>query len=262
MVSTATMAPVIQDGLAPITYTALKISSAIPTCKSVGREYEGAITNNSAGQQTSARVGCVQSGSAVCTKIALVTTLANRESVRSTRVTVMRDTTTTANTDMLASTVEKCTKKECSNNYDCKIGNHCAKGFCKPIKDFCRSDGDCAEDQCCAGNGDRGGVCRDLRKPGSWCPLQSKQFSGKDQPCQSCPHAEKNEAHRCGLERSGHDHGGRRGEAITLVTRTAIDSALLHFYSKVLVPNILIANSLLYSGALGLYNEEKFELSV
>lgn len=105
MVSTATMAPVIQDGLAPITYTALKISSAIPTCKSVGRAYEGALTNNSAGQQTSARVGCVQSGSAVCTKIALVTTLANRESVRSTRVTVMRDTTTTANTDMLASTV-------------------------------------------------------------------------------------------------------------------------------------------------------------
>ena len=70
--------------------------------------------------------------------------------------------------------VEKCTKKECSSNYDCKIGNHCAKGFCKPIKDFCRSDGDCDEDQCCAktGNGDRGGVCRALRKPGSWCPLQ------------------------------------------------------------------------------------------
>ena len=105
MVSTATMAPVIQDGPAPITYTALKISSAIPTCKSVGRGYEGALTNNSAGQETSARVGCVQSGSAVCTKTALGTTLANRESVRSTRVTVMRDTTTTANTDMLASTV-------------------------------------------------------------------------------------------------------------------------------------------------------------
>lgn len=105
MVSTATMAPVIQDGLAPITYTALKISSAIPTCKSVGRGYEGALTNNSAGQEASARLGCVQSKSAVCTKTALVTTLANRESVRSTRVTVMRDTTTIANTDMLASTV-------------------------------------------------------------------------------------------------------------------------------------------------------------
>lgn len=105
MVSTATMVPVIQDGLAPITYTALKISCAIPTCKSVGREYEGAITNNSAEQETSARVGCVQSGSAVCTKTVLVTTLANRESVRSTRVTVMRNTTTTANTDMPASTV-------------------------------------------------------------------------------------------------------------------------------------------------------------
>ena len=49
MVSTATMAHVIQDGLAPITYTALKINSAIPTCKSVGRGYEGALTNNSAG---------------------------------------------------------------------------------------------------------------------------------------------------------------------------------------------------------------------
>ena len=105
MVSTATMAPVIQDGLAPITYTALKINSAIPTCKSVGRGYEGALTNNSAGQEASARLGCVQSESAVCTKTALVTTLANRESVRSTRVTVMRDTTTIANTDMLASTV-------------------------------------------------------------------------------------------------------------------------------------------------------------
>lgn len=105
MVSTATMAPVIQDGPAPITYTALKISSAIPTCKSVGRGYEGALTNNSAGQEASARLGCVQSESAVCTKTALVTTLANRESVRSTRVTVMKDTTTTANTDMLASTV-------------------------------------------------------------------------------------------------------------------------------------------------------------
>ena len=41
-----------------------------------------------------------------------------------------------------------------------------------------------------------------------------------------------------------------------------MDIALLHFYSKVLVPNILTANFLLYSGALGLYNEEKFELSV
>lgn len=105
MVSTATMAPVIQDGLAPITYTALKINSAIPTCKSVVRGYEGALTNNSAGREASARLGCVQSESAVCTKTALVTTLANRESVRSTRVTVMRDTTTIANTDMLASTV-------------------------------------------------------------------------------------------------------------------------------------------------------------
>lgn len=105
MVSTATMAPVIQDGLAPITHTALKINSAIPTCKSVGRGYEGALTNNSVGQEASARLGCIQSESAVCTKTALVTTLANRESVRSTRVTVMKDTTTTANTDMLASTV-------------------------------------------------------------------------------------------------------------------------------------------------------------
>ena len=83
-----------------------------------------------------------------------------------------------------------------------------------------------------------------------------------DQPCQSCSHAEKNEAHRCGLERSGDDHADRRGEAITFIIRTAMDIALLHFYSKVVVPNILTANFLLYSGALGLYNQEKFELSV
>jgi len=54
--------------------------------------------------------------------------------------------------------------------------HHCNKGFCKPQPNFCMKDGDCAKSQCCAleGKGDRAGECQNLRKPGSWCPLQVK----------------------------------------------------------------------------------------
>lgn len=63
---------------------------------------------------------------------------------------------------------------ECGSDFGCKIGDHCVGGFCKPQKDFCKTDGDCSKDQCCVikGNGERGGVCKSLRKPGDWCPLK------------------------------------------------------------------------------------------
>ena len=68
--------------------------------------------------------------------------------------------------------VDQCKKMECLGQNDCKIGDHCDGGFCKPQPGFCMKDGDCAKQQCCAGKGKRGGVCKDLRKPGAWCPLQ------------------------------------------------------------------------------------------
>ena len=70
--------------------------------------------------------------------------------------------------------VGKCVKMECGSDFGCKIGDHCVGGFCKPQKDFCKTDGDCSKDQCCVikGNGERGGVCKSLRKPGNWCPLK------------------------------------------------------------------------------------------
>ncbi|XP_073229748.1 uncharacterized protein [Porites lutea] len=75
----------------------------------------------------------------------------------------------------------KCVKMECGSDFGCKIGDHCVGGFCKPQKDFCKTDGDCSKDQCCVikGNGERGGVCKSLRKPGDWCPLK--------QNLQACP---------------------------------------------------------------------------
>lgn len=61
--------------------------------------------------------------------------------------------------------VERCKKRQCNSKYDCKLGDHCVGGFCKPQPGFCSSDGDCDKNQCCAKGNDQHGVCKSLVKP-------------------------------------------------------------------------------------------------
>lgn len=70
--------------------------------------------------------------------------------------------------------VDRCKKRQCNSKYDCKLGDHCVGGFCKPQPGFCSSDGDCDKNQCCAKGNDQHGVCKSLVKPGRgfWCPLK------------------------------------------------------------------------------------------
>lgn len=81
------------------------------------------------------------------------------------------------NVSYLFIVIEKCVKRECNYNYDCKLGDKCDGGFCKPIPGFCLNDNDCDKDQCCAKAGDnKSGLCKNMTKPGEdWCPLKVRK---------------------------------------------------------------------------------------
>ncbi|KAL9960542.1 hypothetical protein ACROYT_G034015 [Oculina patagonica] len=69
---------------------------------------------------------------------------------------------------------KRCKKRECNGDHNCKLGDKCVNGFCKPIPGFCSNDKDCDKDQCCAKAGHNPhGLCKNMSKPGDdWCPLK------------------------------------------------------------------------------------------
>lgn len=68
----------------------------------------------------------------------------------------------------------KCQKRECYYHNQCKQGHYCASGICKPKPGYCTSQSSCTASQCCAKYYPQhvGGLCKDRKKPGAWCPVK------------------------------------------------------------------------------------------
>ena len=69
-----------------------------------------------------------------------------------------------------------CRKRECYYHSQCKQGYQCVNGECKAVPGYCTSHSSCTAShvQCCSKYHAQqvGGLCRNLKKPGEWCPMK------------------------------------------------------------------------------------------